>query len=323
MQQTDVLIIGGGPAGSACAWRLQQNNVTCLVLDQHPFPRLKACAGWITPEVVRDLQLDVAEYPHSFTTFTSFQVAILGLKFKLKTRQHAIRRYEFDHWLLQRSCAPFQVHAVKDITRAGDRYIVDGEYSARYLVGAGGTYCPVYRTLFKEDNPKSRVSLVVAQEEEFPYDYSDERCQLWFLENGLPGYTWYVPKANGYVNVGVGGMAEKLNANGDHLKNHWNRLVEKLDQLGLVRGHDYRPVAHSYFVRQKLKEIRKDNAFLVGDAAGLATKDMGEGIGPAIRSGLLAADAILHNSEYSIGSVSQYSLRSLLGTGLAMMLGGS
>jgi len=45
----------------------------------------------------------------------------------------------------------------------------------------------------------------VPQEEEFRYDHTNQDCQLWFLENHLPGYSWYVPKANGYVNVGVGG----------------------------------------------------------------------------------------------------------------------
>jgi menaquinone-9 beta-reductase len=63
MIETEVLIVGGGPAGSACAWRLKQSNMDCLILDQAEFPRFKPCAGWITPEVLRDLQLDVNDYP--------------------------------------------------------------------------------------------------------------------------------------------------------------------------------------------------------------------------------------------------------------------
>ncbi|HVN56182.1 MAG TPA: NAD(P)/FAD-dependent oxidoreductase [Anaerolineaceae bacterium] len=313
MIRAEVIIVGGGPAGSACAWRLMQSHVDVLVLDQHRFPRLKPCAGWITPQVVRDLELDVASYPGGFTTFRSFQVAIHGFRFKLRTHQHAIRRVEFDDFLLRRSGAPVHVHTVKNIRQEPDGYVIDDAFCARYLVGAGGTYCPVYRNLFKADHPKARESLVVAMEEEFVYPYSDERCHLWFFENRLPGYSWYVPKANGVVNVGVGGKAEELNARGDHLKNHWTFLVEKLERMGLVCGHDYQPVAHSYFVRQNLKQIRKDNAFLAGDAAGLATVDMGEGIGPAIRSGLLAAEAILRDRPYNLSSIPRYSLRSLIG----------
>ena len=156
--------------------------------------------------------------------------------------------------------------------------------------------------------PKPAETLIVAQEEEFLYPHASEDCQLWFLENHLPGYAWYVPKANGYVNVGVGGKADELNANGDSLKNHWNHLVEKLDRLGLVRDHTYHPSAHSYYLRQRPPKIRQDNAFLAGDSAGLATLDMGEGISAAIKSGLLVADAILNGVEYSTDSIPKLSL---------------
>ncbi|MGH8709796.1 MAG: FAD-dependent oxidoreductase, partial [Burkholderiales bacterium] len=45
----DVLIVGGGPAGSTCAWQLVRASFDVLVLDKHTFPRDKVCAGWITP----------------------------------------------------------------------------------------------------------------------------------------------------------------------------------------------------------------------------------------------------------------------------------
>lgn len=313
MIETDVLIVGGGPAGSSAAWRLKQAGARCLVLDQQAFPRVKTCAGWLTPQVLKDLDFTPADYPHGFTTFDSFQVAIRGMTIKLRTRQHAIRRVEFDNWLLRRSGVEVCQHTVKKIERDGDGFMVDGQFSARYLIGAGGTYCPVYRSLFKSDNPKNRQSLVMAQEEEFPYEYSDGRCWLWFFDDGLPGYSWYVPKANGVVNVGVGGLAEKMNASGQSLKQHWNRLVEKIERMGLVRGHDYRPEAHSYYVRQSLPQVRKGNAFLAGDAAGMATIDMGEGISAAIRSGLRAAGSILTSQPYRLNGIAKYSLRSLLG----------
>lgn len=310
MIQTDVIIVGGGPAGSACAWRLKQNNVNCLILDQYKFPRRKPCAGWITPEVVQDLEFNISDYPYSFTTYTSFQVSIGGFRLKLPAKQHAIRRYEFDDWLLHRADVPVHLHNVKTITQVTDGYEVDGEFFCKYLIGAGGTHCPVYQTLFQTASSRAKETLVVALEEEFPYAYTDERGWLWFRENHLPGYAWYVPKANGYVNVGVGGMAQLLKARGDTLKSHWNRLVEKLDQQGLVRGHIYKPNGHSYYMRQNHQELNRDNAFLVGDAAGLATLDMGEGIGPAIKSGLLAAEAIIHHTPYSVASIPKYSQRS-------------
>ena len=50
--------------------------------------------------------------------------------------------------------------------------------------------------------------------------------------------------------------------------------------------------------------MRVDNAFITGDAVGLATRDLCEGIGPAISSGHLAAESILNASEYSLGAIS-------------------
>lgn len=312
MIQTDVLIVGGGPAGAACAWRLRQNGIHCIVLDQAEFPRFKPCAGWITPEVLKDLQINLEDYPYGLTSFSMFNVSLGAFRFKLKTQQYSIRRVEFDAWLLKRSAADFHVHRVKEIRQAGGQYIVDGMYAGKYLVGAGGTHCPVYHTLFKPADSDARKTLIVAQEDEFPYDASDNRCHLWFFQNHLPGYSWYVPKANGFVNVGVGGSAEQLKRNGDSLKRHWNLLVKKLEETGLIGEHTFKPSGHSYYLRQPSQEGRRENAFLVGDALGLATLDMGEGIGPAIRSGLLAAEAILRDTDYSLDSISRYSFPSLL-----------
>lgn len=312
MRSTDVIIVGGGPAGSSCAWRLQKMGIDCLVLDQHPFPRFKPCAGWITPEVMQILEFQVSEYPLGIKKFSALYFSIRGVSFKMPTRQYAIRRTEFDDWLLRRSAAPVIAHQVKTIEESPDGYIVDGQFCGKYIVGAGGTYCPVYRTLFKAEIPKDRGTLIAAMEDEFPYDYSDESCRLWFLDNRLPGYSWYVPKANGWLNIGVGGKAEEIKANGDNLKDHWNFLVEKLDQQGLVKGHDYKPSAHSYYLNQKVANPRKGNAFIIGDAAGLATLDMGEGISAAIRSGVMAAEAIANNRPYSLGSIPKYSTLSIL-----------
>jgi menaquinone-9 beta-reductase len=309
MIHTDVLIIGGGPAGSACAWRLKQHNVDCLILDRSSFPRHKPCAGWITPEVVRDLEMDPKSYPYSFSTYPIFMIHIAGVTLKMPSNQHAIRRYEFDDWLLQRSGASFQMHAVKTITSTTTGYEIDGEYACRYLVGAGGTHCPVYHNLFEKPGARPDETLIVAIEEEFAYDITEERGWLWFHENRLPGYAWYVPKSNGYVNVGIGGLEKKLKARGQNLKEHWKWLVEKLEKQGLVRGHEYKPSGHSYYTRRKRQEIQLGNAFLVGDAACLATCDVGEGIGPAVKSGLLAADAILNDTPYSIDSIPCFSNR--------------
>ena len=55
--------------------------------------------------------------------------------------------------------------------------------------------------------------------------------------------------------------------------------------------------------------MRRDDAFLVGDSAGLSTRDLCEGIGPAVRSGLLAADAIASGGAYSLDRVRAHSVK--------------
>lgn len=309
MIETEVLIVGGGPAGATCADALRRRGIDCLILDRAMFPRLKLCAGWVPPQVFADLGIDPAEYPHGLRTFRRLHVSVRGIGFPVPTLQYAIRRYEFDAWLLRRSGAPVQMHHVRSIVREGDRYIVDGTYAGTYLVGAGGTNCPVARTFFRQANERSSAALIVTQEEEFPYEVEDERCYLWFLEDGLPGYAWYVPKAGGYVNVGVGGKAEGLRSHGDTITRHWDRLVDKLTRRGLVRDHDFHPDGYAYYLREPSRTLRIDNAFIVGDAAGLATVDMGEGIEPAVRSGSLAAAAIADGTDYELDAIRSRSLQ--------------
>src|SRR5690606_3711297 len=62
MEHCDVLIVGGGPGGSSCAWRLRQLDCDVVVLDRRVFPRHKVCAGWITPQALESLSVDVEEY---------------------------------------------------------------------------------------------------------------------------------------------------------------------------------------------------------------------------------------------------------------------
>ena len=307
MQSCEVLIVGGGPAGSSAAWRLRRAGVDVVVLDQEPFPRLKLCAGWITPEVVRDLEIDVGNYPHRFLTFERLQIHLKGLRIPVRCVQHSIRRYEFDAWLLERAGAPVMRHKVREIRADGDGYVVDEEFRCRYLIGAGGTRCPVYRNLFRESNPRARQLQAVTLEHEFPYEWREGDCHLWFFDHGLPGYAWYVPKADGYLNVGIGGMAQRLKARDDDIKPHWTRFTALLER-NLAPGGNWEPEGYSYYLRGCVDVVRRANAFITGDAAGLATRDMCEGIGPAVRSGLRAADSILNGAPYRLDDLAGASL---------------
>jgi flavin-dependent dehydrogenase len=326
MRSCDVLIVGGGPAGSTAAWQLRRAGVDVLVLDRERFPRLKLCAGWITPEVVRDLDMDLAAYPHRLLTFPRLRVHLGRLQVPVPCVQYSIRRFEFDAWLLERSGAPLEQHTVRRIARDGDGFVIDDAFRCRWLIGAGGTRCPVYRTLFRELNPRASELQIVTLEHEIQYDWQDSDCHLWFFDHGLPGYSWYVPKEQGWLNVGVGGIAERLKRGGQDIRQHWAHLTAMLERR-LAPGARYDPSGYSYYLRGRVDVVRRDNAFITGDAAGLATRDLGEGIGPAIRSGLRAAQAIVAGEPYRLHDVTGASIgsiaRSMLGRATrASVLGG-
>ena len=296
MRYAEVIIIGGGPAGSTCAWKLIQHNLDCLILDGHKFPRVKLCAGWITPKVIDQLELE--DYPD--IQINENQVTLFGVTKKLKSKSHAIRRYELDDWLLKRSGVEVHEHKVIKIEKQNGFYFIDNKYKCKFLIGAGGTHCPVYHSFFKQVHPRNKSNLVCCLEQEIEYDCKDKVCRTWFYENNFLGYSWCISKKGGYLNIGVGGIFKDKKAN---IKTHWDYLVQKLDKLDLVRNYPFHPKGHLYYTRDRVDNCRIDNAFIIGDAAGLATRDIGEGIGPAVESAMVAADSIINNTQFSLHNV--------------------
>jgi menaquinone-9 beta-reductase len=171
MTACEVLVVGGGPAGSSCAWQLRSHGVDVLVLDKATFPRDKVCAGWITPGVVEALSLHVEEYRRGrvFQTITGFRTGVMGHSL-VDTRydrpvSFGILRQEFDHYLLLRSGARvLDGTAVTSIEHTPAGWRVNGDVTARLLVGAGGHFCPVVRWL---NGPGRTEPIVAASEVEF------------------------------------------------------------------------------------------------------------------------------------------------------------
>ncbi len=312
MIEIETIIVGGGPAGSAAALELKKNNREVIILDKENFPRVKLCAGWVTPKVFSLLDVSVNDYPYGILTFDKLHYDFGKFRIPIKTKQYSIRRYEFDNWLHELSGVELYQHKVEKIEKSNGYFIIDEKFKSKYLIGAGGTHCPVYHTIFKKLNPRALENKIVALEEEFEYNWQDERCLLFFGDLGLRGYAWYVPKANGFLNIGLGGTFYGLKRKGKNIREHWENFVTKLRKENLVVNHRFNEKGHSYYLRSNVKTIRHENAFIVGDAIGLATIDMGEGIGPSIESGILAARFILNGSEYSIDKISKFSLPSII-----------
>jgi flavin-dependent dehydrogenase len=98
-------------------------------------------------------------------------------------------------------------------------------------------------------------------------------------------------------------MAMQLKRNDGHLRDYWRKFTAKLKARGLVDYDDYDPRGYSYYLRGEVDIVSDSNAYIVGDAVGLATRDMCEGIGPAIRSSLLTAHSIVTGEPYSLTGI--------------------
>jgi menaquinone-9 beta-reductase len=311
----DVLIAGGGPAGSACAWKLRQAGIDVLVMDKAEFPRDKVCAGWITPEVVTALHIDTDDYSNgrTFQPITAFRIGVIGDPVVVDVEygrpvSFGIRRCEFDHYLLQRCGARVLLGTpVATIRRENDRWIVNDQVRASMLVGAGGHFCPVSRLLNGDAVP---APLVAAQEAEFIADpggawpTEGNRPELYFCPD-LQGYGWCFRKAE-YLNVGFGRFDARA------LPKATAAFVDYLKANGRVpRDGSWRWRGHAYLVSgANGRKPIDDGVVLVGDAAGLAFPRSGEGIRPAIESGLMAATAILEaNGRYGADRLASYARR--------------
>ena len=298
MDSCDVLVVGGGPAGSTCAWKLRQAGLDVVVLDAAVFPRDKVCAGWITPPVVADLRLDLDEYRqrHTLQSISGFRTGLIDGSRTVETVydrpvSYGIRRCEFDHYLLQRSGARTMLGTpVQTIRRDGDAWIVNDAVRAPMLVGAGGHRCPVAQHV--SPTPPGGP-LVVAQEGEFAVDPAEavavapEMPELYFCSD-LQGYGWCFRKQQ-YLNVGFGRL------DGRSLPNASAAFVAFLKVTGRIPASlSWRWRGHAYLLSgPPRRRVVDAGVLLVGDAAGLARPQSGEGIRPAVESGLLAAATIV------------------------------
>ncbi len=304
MESCDVLVIGGGPAGSSCAWQLRRRGCDVMVMDKASFPRDKVCAGWITPAVFQALQVDPFVYAEGrvLQPITGFRTGLINGS-EMQTRypstvSFGIRRREFDDYLLRRSGARTALgNALTSLKRQDGRWIVNDAITTPMLIGAGGHFCPVAR--FLGAKPGAAEPAVAAKEIEFAMDPAQAAaCQvradtpeLYFCQD-LKGYGWCFVKGK-HLNIGLGredshGLAEHLKLFCDFLKQRGRIPPDISDGF---RGHAYLLYGHGG------RKLIDDGVLLVGDSAGLAYPQSGEGIRPAVESGLMAADTILEAGQ--------------------------
>lgn len=299
MDRCDVLIVGGGPAGSSLAFGLRGSGLDVVVLDRRTFPRDKVCAGWVTPPVLDVLEIDPVDYRKErvLQPIHGFQVGRVGDDAACidygEMVSFGIRRCEFDDYLLRRSGARLRLgEPLGALRREGDGWRVGDALRARVLVGAGGHFCPVARHLGARPGPGEPT--VVAREIEFemtPEQQADcaarpELPELYFARD-VRGYGWVVRKGD-FLNVGIGRQDTRA------FPRHVDEFLDWLEAQGRVpRGLPRGLRGHAYLLHdQAPRPLVGEGALLVGDAAGLAYNPSGEGIRPAVEAGLLAARAL-------------------------------
>jgi flavin-dependent dehydrogenase len=224
---------------------------------------------------------------------------------------YGIRRCEFDNYLLRRTGARLRLgEPLAHLARTANGWIVNESLQTPLVIGAGGHFCPVARFL-GADVGRSELA-VSAQETEFEIDPSQQsayRCksevpELYFCRD-LGGYGWCVRKGS-FINIGLGregdhGLAQQVTAFQKFLE-HRGRIPANLNPR--YKGHAY------LLYRHARRNTVDDGVMLIGDAAGLAYTQSGEGIRPAIESGLLAASTILQaGGRYSRDALGSYAAR--------------
>lgn len=315
MEQYDTIIVGGGPAGSTLAGALRARGYRTLIVDKQHFPRDKTCAGWVTPAVLDSLGIDPEDYARNnvMQAIHRFRIGMMGQKAVENDHgerpvSYGIRRCEFDHYLLEMSGSErAEGEKFKTLERTEDgQWCLNGHFQAPLVVGAGGHFCPVAATIGK--GPGKHETAVAAKEVEFEMTPEQaESCrvrgdtpELWFCRD-LKGYAWVFRKGL-FLNIGLG------REDNQGLNDHLQAFVQGMQDDGRIpsdmptkfKGHAYLLYDHAE------RPLIDDGLMVIGDAAGLAYTQSGEGIRPAVESALMAAEVIANATDYSRAALQPY-----------------
>ena len=293
MEVVDVAVVGGGPAGSTCAAFCAAAGLRVALMEREKFPREKVCGDCINPACLPVLQklgltTEIESWPHSVVDAVDF-ITIGGRVVRANfpkggAKMLTIKRSVLDDRLLNRARelgANIQEEAtVVTLHKTRDRDwkidIVRDTFLARVLVGADGRNSTVARLCNLLPRPE-RERIALQAHVPLPAGFGN-RIVLQFLP---AGYSGQAPVNDHELNlclVGTASTIESLRA--------WAE-----NQFNLRRDQSWRTITP--LTRAPVPSAHNDNLFFVGDAARVVEPFTGEGIYYALRSGELAAEAIV------------------------------
>lgn len=288
----DVVVIGGGPAGSTTARYLAKNGVKVLVIDGRERIGSPLQCGELTPtnKELSELCPNVPDIDELFVTpekAISRQTAEMhmvspsGKKLKFPFAGQVLNRVAHDEALVELALtegAEYLVGGRVVKVEGNDVYLKDGTvFSAKVIVGAGGHQDPLRRSHWDEKSLNIPVKFHLLEGA-----FSDA-VELHFGSAAPGGYAWVIPKKDG-ANIGVG--IQRKYAKKRTLNQCTHEFVEKYQGDITFSGAGALPISGT------IKRFVKGNYVLVGDAAGMVLPSNGAGITIAMIGGRIAGNII-------------------------------
>jgi menaquinone-9 beta-reductase len=314
---SDVIVVGAGPAGSAAAHYLVYAGYDVIIIDKCKFPRDKICGDFVSPVAQNELDrlgiTNTLEFKKS-NTIRRASVYLDGKKLISKSvpKAQGLPRYGrvfpriiLDKLLLDSACKEGAIflECLKAVNiqtkRKGVELQVEGlsgkrTLKTRLLIGADGSNSTVAKLV--RGQPPSSADRIIAIRGYFEnVEGSPHQADLHFNKESFPGYCWLFPIGQNQANVGVGMVLDTISS-GNSLKELLTQVIKNDSALhkrlknaklvGQIRGW---PLT-TYNVNQPLVDNR---VMLVGDAAGLVNPLNGEGIQYALLSGRWASEVAI------------------------------